>query len=82
MSIGSTTASNKMRESIEQIRQVDSFFKQITETARLSWIDNRRNEFYSKHIDKQLDNIREIHTMLNMVLAEISRMESSLNRYK
>jgi hypothetical protein len=74
--------SNKLREVVDRSRAIEANYRQVTETAKVNWTDRRQQEFYMKFIHKQSDTLAELHRDLNALLAEVSRIESSLNRYK
>jgi hypothetical protein len=77
-----SASSNKLREFVEQFRIIEANYKQVTDTTKVNWTDRRQQEFYMKFIHKQSDTLAELHRDLNAIWAEVSRMESSLNRYK
>ena len=74
--------SNKLRELVDRSRTIEANYRQVTDTTKVNWTDRRQQEFYMKFIHKQSDTLAELHRDLNALLAEVSRMESSLNRYK
>ena len=74
--------SSSLRQLVDQSRAIESNYRQATDTAKVNWTDRRQQEFYMKFIHKQTDTLAELHHELNALLAEVSRMESSLNRYK
>ena len=74
--------SNRFRELVDRSRAIEANYRQVTDTAKVNWTDRRQQEFYMKFIHKQTDTLAELHRDLNALWAEVSRMESSLNRYK
>jgi hypothetical protein len=74
--------SNRLRELVDRSRAIEANYRQVTDTAKVNWTDRRQQEFYMKFIHKQSDTLAELHRDLNALLSEVSRMESSLNRYK
>jgi uncharacterized protein (UPF0335 family) len=81
MSKSISCASEQIQNSMEQIRNLEREFNQITDEVARNWNDNKQREFYDKHIRELSEALKNATNDLNSISFQVKSIETKLNAY-
>lgn len=65
---------------INQIQQLNREFKENTDRLSMDWKDQRKVDFYVKHVQSRKDDLQNISSDMGMVAMQIQRINEELKR--